>query len=153
MKELLNKSLLFSLFSILIVFLGAGIAYAQCGPTVGIPCNPLSGTVSTIPDGIVIVIKYLLSLIGIVTLTFIVISGIKYITSAGNEEKMKSAKESLNSSAFGLALALMAYTILEVIMGILNAWDLDKQTQYKCHSRTFSEAIALISIKCLEFSL
>ncbi len=123
MKKIFNKNLLFSLFFtfFLTQILFQGIAYAQCGPALGIPCNPLSGTVSTIPDGIVIVIKYLLSLIGIVTLTFIVISGIKYTTSAGNEEKMKSAKESLYSSAFGLALALMAYTILEVIVGILNA--------------------------------
>lgn len=121
MKELFNKSLLFSFFSILIIFLATEIAYGQCGPALGVPCNPLAGTVGDIPEAITVVIRYLLSVIGIVSLAFIVISGIKYMISAGNEEKMKSAKEALYSSVFGLALALMAYTILEIIVEILNA--------------------------------
>lgn len=120
MKELFNKSLLFSFFSILIIFLATEITYGQCGPATGIPCNPLEGTVGNIPEAITVVIKYLLSVIGIVSLAFIVISGIKYMISVGNEEKMKSAKEALYSSVFGLALALMAYTILEIIVGVLN---------------------------------
>ncbi|MCK4592616.1 hypothetical protein KAT63_04235 [Candidatus Parcubacteria bacterium] len=119
MKKLFNKNLLLLLFFVL-VFLEAGIVCAQCGPSVGIPCNPLDGTVSSFRDAIIIIIKYLLSIIGIITLTFIVISGIKYIASSGNEEKMKSAKDALNSSIFGLALAILSYVILEVIVGILN---------------------------------
>ena len=120
MKKLFNKNLFFLLLAVLFL-VQAGTVYAQCGPAVGIPCNPLDGTVSSIPDIIIIVIRYLLFIIGIITLIFIVISGIKYVASAGNEEKMKSAKDALYSSAFGLALALMAYTILDVIVGILNA--------------------------------
>lgn len=119
MKKLFSKNLFFLLFSVLFL-IQAGIVCAQCGPALGIPCNPLDGTVSSIPDAIIVVIKYLLSIIGIVTLIFIVISGIKYVTSAGNEEKIKSAKDALYSSCLGLALALMAYVILEVIVGILN---------------------------------
>ncbi len=119
MKKLFSKNLPILLFYAFL-FLGAGTVFAQCGPALGIPCNPLDGTVSSIPDAIIVVIKYLLSIIGIITLIFIVISGIKYVTSSGNEEKIKSAKESFNSSVLGLMLALMAYVILEVIVGILN---------------------------------
>ena len=130
MKKLFNKNLFFSLlfalcFGLLsaqIFIMSISVVFAQvtCGPALGIPCNPLDGTVSSISDAIIIVIKYLLSIIGIITLIFIVISGIKYVSSFGNEEKMKSAKDALYSSALGLALALMAYVILEVIVGILN---------------------------------
>ncbi|MCK5084877.1 MAG: hypothetical protein KAQ64_04450 [Candidatus Pacebacteria bacterium] len=124
MKKLFSKnvffSLFFALFLVQILFLETGTVCAQCGPTVGIPCNPLDGTVSSFRDAIIVVIRYLLYIIGIITLTFIVISGIKYIISSGNEEKMKSAKDALFSSLFGLALALMSYVILEAIVDILN---------------------------------
>lgn len=115
----MNKKLFFSLlfvFSLICV----ESAFAQCGPAVGIPCNPLDGTVSSIPDAIVIVIRYLLKIIGVITLLFIVLSGIKYVTSSGNEEKIKSAKDALYSSVLGLAIALMAYSILDIVAKILN---------------------------------
>ena len=118
-KKLSNKNLLFSLFLVLFL-IQAGTVCAQCGPALGIPCNPLEGTVGTLSEAIIVIIRYLLSIIGIISLIFMVISGVKYVTSAGNEEKIKSAKDALWSSALGLALALMAYTILEVIVGILN---------------------------------
>ena len=121
MKKKLKKNIFLLSFLTLIALLSIRAVHAQCGPAIGIPCNPLDGTVSSIPDAIIIIIKYLLSIIGIITLTFLVISGIKYVTSSGNEEKMKSAKDSFYSSMLGLALALMAYTILDVIVGILNA--------------------------------
>ena len=110
---------MFSLFLVLFL-IQAGTVCAQCGPALGIPCNPLEGTVGTLSEAIIVIIRYLLSIIGIISLIFMVISGVKYVTSAGNEEKIKSAKDALWSSALGLALALMAYTILEVIVGILN---------------------------------
>jgi len=124
-KKSLSKNLfflmLFALFSAQILFLEAEIVFAQttCGPALGIACNPVDNA-SDFYDVIVIAIRYLLSLIALITLLYIVISGIKYLTSFGNEEKMRSAKEGLASAIFGLALALMAYAILEVIVGILN---------------------------------
>ncbi|MDF1498243.1 MAG: hypothetical protein P1P85_02725, partial [Patescibacteria group bacterium] len=108
------------LTQIFLINISTVFAQVTCGPSVGIICNP-NPTIRTLPDAIIIVIRYLLSIIGIITLTFIVISGIKYMASGGNEEKMKSAKDALYSSAIGLALALMAYGILEVIVTILNA--------------------------------
>ncbi|MDP2788552.1 MAG: hypothetical protein Q8O46_00660 [bacterium] len=93
---------------------------APCGPQIGVLCNPVNNA-SDFYDVIVIAIRYILSLIALITLLFIVISGIKYLTSFGNEEKMRSAKDGLTSAIFGLALALMAYAILEVIIKILSS--------------------------------
>ena len=118
-KKLFSKNL-FLLLSFAFLFLEAGIVCAQCGTAFGIPCNPLEGTVSSLSEGIVVVIKYLLFIIGIITLVFIIISGIKYMSSFGNEEKMKSAKDAFLSSATGLAIALMAFVILELIVMVLN---------------------------------
>ena len=96
------------------------VAQAACGPAVGIPCNPLEGTVSTLSDAVIVVTLYLLTLIGLVALLFIVFAGIKYILSAGDEEKMKSAKSAFSSAIIGLAIAFLAYGILSVVDYILN---------------------------------
>lgn len=93
-------------------------AAATCGTAIGIYCNPT--TTPSLRDAILIVIKYLFSLIGIVCLIFIVIAGIKYTTSAGNEQRATSAKEAFSSAVLGLIIALLAYGILDIIQGILN---------------------------------
>jgi len=93
---------------------------AQCGPNIGIPCNPIESKISTLSDAVIVVSLYLLSLIGLITLLFIIFAGAKYMFSAGDEEKMRSAKSALNSAIIGLALALLAYGILSVVNYLLN---------------------------------
>lgn len=104
------------------LLLDVDIIYAQaaCSPASRIACNPLEGTISSIPEAIIIIIRYLLFIIGLVSMFYIVIAGIKYMTSFGEEDKMKSAKETFSSSATGLAIALAAYGILEIAVRILN---------------------------------
>lgn len=94
-------------------------AAATCGTALGIFCN--ATTTPSLRDAILIVIKYLFSIIGIFCLIFIVIAGIKYVTSAGSEQNVTSAKEAFSSSVLGLVIALLAYSILDIIQGILNA--------------------------------
>jgi len=122
-KKLFSKNVLFALFSFVLVtqILVANTlsVQAQCGPNVGIPCNPIGD--NTLSETIVTVTLYLLSLIGLVSLLFIVFAGFKYIFSIGNEEKMKSAKSAFGSAIIGLAVALLGYGILSVIDYILNA--------------------------------
>ncbi len=115
--------LCFFMFSAQIFIANALSVHAQvtCGPALGIQCNPIGSKISTLADAVIVITLYLLSLIGLVSLLFIVIAGIKYISSAGNEEKMKSAKRSFYSALFGLSVALLAYGILFVINSILNA--------------------------------
>ena len=125
-KKLFSKRipslLCFCLFSAQIFTMNVLSVYAQvtCGPAIGIPCNPIESKVSTLSDAVIVVTLYLLSLIGLISLLFIVLAGIKYMSSAGNEEKMKSAKDAFSSALLGLSVALMAYGILSVINYILN---------------------------------
>ena len=108
-------------FSLLIFIFGARVAGAQgCGGDVGVFCNPVDPKISTISEALIVITLYLLSIIGIITLFFMVIAGIKYILSIGNEEKMKSAKDAFYYSGVGLAIAILAYSILFVINDILN---------------------------------
>ncbi|MEA1937182.1 MAG: hypothetical protein U9N04_03665 [Patescibacteria group bacterium] len=113
-------------FLLLVFAFSARIADAQCGGDVGIFCNhftqsPSGIKISTIPEALIVITLYLLSIIGIITLFFTVIAGIKYILSAGNEERMKSAKNAFYYSGTGLAIAVLAYSMLFLIQEILNA--------------------------------
>jgi len=124
-KKLSLKNILsllyFFLFSTQIFVVNALSVYAaNCGPALGIPCNPVGNKISVLSDAITVVALYLLSLIGLVALFFIVFAGIKYVFSSGNEEKITSAKSAFSSIVIGLAVALLAYGILSVINYILN---------------------------------
>ncbi len=126
-----NKKLFFKdiLFILSVCLLSAQIfvtnalsvhAQAVCGPGIGIPCNPVEGKISDLSDAVIVITLYLLSIVGLIALLFMVFAGIKYMLSVGDEEKMKAAKISFNSAAFGLIIALLAYGILSVINSILN---------------------------------
>ncbi|PIR96863.1 MAG: hypothetical protein COT91_04340 [Candidatus Doudnabacteria bacterium CG10_big_fil_rev_8_21_14_0_10_41_10] len=62
------------------------------------------------------VIKALLALAFISALLFMVISGFRYVTSAGNDEAVTSAKQNLIWAVVGLVVILLAWVILSVIV-------------------------------------
>jgi len=109
------------LFLLLMFIFTAHIASAQCGTHLSLFCNPLKSKTNSIAEGLALTALYLLSVAGIITLAFMVIAGIRYIISAGNPEKMKSAKDALFSAGSGLAIIVLSYTILSIIHGILSA--------------------------------
>lgn len=113
---------LISLATLLSVFLFSNKTYAVCDASIPLFCNPLDtggDGIDTVAEAIIVVMQFLLSIIGVLSLLFIVIAGIRYIISSGDEEKITAAKETLTSSIFGLVLALMAFQILTIIEEIL----------------------------------
>lgn len=106
----------------LLVFFYAQKVKAVCDANIPLFCNPLDtggNGIDTVVEVIIVVMQFLLSIIGILSLLFIVIAGIRYIISSGDEEKITAAKGTLTSSVFGLVLALMAFQILSAIEDIL----------------------------------
>ncbi|MCK4592615.1 hypothetical protein KAT63_04230 [Candidatus Parcubacteria bacterium] len=93
---------------------------ASCDPETSFFCNPLRGTVGTLVEGGEKMIGYILGLIGSVALLLIIISGIMYITSTGNEEKIASSKKILTGAVIGLGIALLAFSLLQVVLSVLN---------------------------------
>ena len=73
----------------------------------------------TLAEGGERIVGYILGLIGSVALLLIVISGAMYMTSAGSEEKIASSKKILTAAVIGLGIALLAYSLLLVIMTVL----------------------------------
>ena len=93
---------------------------SACNPNIGFLCNTLRGSVDTIAQGGEQMIGYILGIIGSVALLLIIIAGIMYMTAAGVEEKITSAKRILTGAVIGLGIALLAFSLLQVIMTVLN---------------------------------
>ena len=58
--------------------------------------------------------------IGIIAVVFIVIGGIKYMTSAGDTSKVEGAKKTITFSVIGLVVVLAAFAITSFIIGALD---------------------------------
>lgn len=126
-NNLATKRNIFAISFLALFFCCASFAVAAtCDPSSGYFCNPLNtsgnGT-DTIADIVILMIKAILSLIGIFALLFIVIGAIQYIVAAGSEDSMRSAKHTITSALTGLALSLVSYGIvtgLEEMLKIKN---------------------------------
>jgi glucan phosphoethanolaminetransferase (alkaline phosphatase superfamily) len=58
-----------------------------------------------------------LMVLGMISVLMIVIGGIRYTTSNGESAKIKSAKDTIIYSVVGLVVAIMAYTIVNFVVG------------------------------------
>lgn len=67
------------------------------------------------------IILILTSVAGAVSIIFIVIAGIKFITAAGDEKKMAAASATLTYAIIGLVVTILAFVILRVVQFFLGA--------------------------------
>ncbi len=85
---------------------------------VGWPSSPV-GTRLTSKSQIVDMVKYFyewgISLGGMAAFISLIMAGFQYLTSAGNEGKMRDAKDNINSSVLGLLLLLTSFLVLNTI--------------------------------------
>lgn len=55
---------------------------------------------------------------GFVALTFIVIGGFRYVISAGDPQKVAAAKDTIIYAIIGLIIAIAAFTIVNLVIGV-----------------------------------
>lgn len=65
------------------------------------------------------IVNVLLWAVGILSVIMIIFSGFRYITSAGDASKTKSAQSTLTYSVVGLIVAIMAYAIVNMVINRL----------------------------------
>lgn len=82
--------------------------------------NPLMGTIDSLVDFGTKSAQTLLGLIGTIALLFLIIAGLRYITAAGQEESIKSAKRIITGTIIGLGIALIAFSLLQTVLKMLN---------------------------------
>ena len=64
--------------------------------------------------------SFLLFIIGILSVVMIVIGGLKYVISGGNKDAVTSAKNTILYAIVGLIVALLAYSIINFVVGTFN---------------------------------
>jgi len=79
--------------------------------------NPIGFT--TVAEFLSAVLANLMGIIAIIAIVFIVIGGIMYMTSGGNEKQITRAKATWTAAVIGLAIALAAPTFLKEIQSLL----------------------------------
>lgn len=79
--------------------------------------DPDPATAATgINDSINTGLNILSAVVGVLAVVMVVVSGLKFITSGGNEEKIKSAKKGLLMAVVGLAIVVMAQLIVKFVL-------------------------------------
>lgn len=79
-------------------------------------CITAFGTISTNPSSFIkSILVLILSLSGGILLLFLIINGYKLMTSQGDPEKIKEARESVISAIAGLLMIIFSITILQLI--------------------------------------
>ena len=81
--------------------------------------NPL-GSVDSISEFVAVVLGGLRNIVVVLSILFIVIGGVMYIISAGDEKMITRAKNTITSAMIGLAIALAAPTFLKEILTVLS---------------------------------
>lgn len=110
-----QKSYLIGLFFTLSSFAFVTVVKAtnQWEPMVEIPGIPTTGiNLSTYLVGLY---NFMLSVVGIVAVMMLILAGMRYITSAGNQGALTDAKSMAGNAIVGLLLALFSFVILKTI--------------------------------------
>lgn len=79
------------------------------------PALAASGDVAKIEGFITNLIQILASLAALISVVFIIIGGIGYITSAGNPETLEKSKKTILFAAIGLVIVLAAFILTSII--------------------------------------
>lgn len=67
------------------------------------------------------IILILTSVAGAISIIFIIIAGIKFVTSSGDQKKLASAQATLTYAIIGLAVTILAFVILQVVQHFLRS--------------------------------
>ncbi|GHU07568.1 hypothetical protein FACS189431_2330 [Alphaproteobacteria bacterium] len=83
----------------------------------GEPCNEGIVKIENVWEFAGQVTTWILIAVGIICVLFIIFGGIRYATSGGDPEKVKNAKNTLLYAIIGLAIALLAAVIVNLVTG------------------------------------
>ena len=101
------------------IMLGNNIAHASIKKQIESGADKVGGgDAMEVGDLITNVTNVLLFLIGALSVIFIIISGIYYVTSQGNAEQVKKAKNTMVYAVVGLIISILAYAIVNFVIGI-----------------------------------
>lgn len=82
-------------------------------------CQTASGySVDAVWGWVYTIINWVLIAVGIICVVFIIIGGIRYATSGGDPDKVKSAKNTILYALIGLVIAILANVIVQIVFQV-----------------------------------
>lgn len=92
-------------------------ASGVCIPTnTGLPSPTGSDPVTAVATNLM---NWLLGIIGVIAIIAFVISGLQYLTAAGNQNAMEAGKRNMQWSIVGVIVALIGYVIIKAVDTLL----------------------------------
>lgn len=85
------------------------------------PPNPGLSTATSAEEVVIRIALFLTAIIGTLAVVVIVVAGIMYMTSAGDENRAAAAKRALTYAVVGLFVALVAWVIVNAVSNALGA--------------------------------
>lgn len=85
--------------------------------TEGQVVNPIS--YNSLGELIVAGIRFLLIMVGSLSVLFIIIGAVRMVTSAGNEKAVTAGKQTVQWAVLGLVVALMSFSIIAMVQSLL----------------------------------
>ena len=135
-KKLQTIIILVVIFSCLNLTAAPLSALAQTGTdedcsgsiSAGVKCFGNTAYGQSVPTPLVViiarVINVLLELLALVFLILIIYGGTMWMTSMGQEDKIKKAKQAITNAAIGLLIVILSYAIVNSILYLLYESDL-----------------------------
>ncbi|MBP7760285.1 hypothetical protein KA093_00650 [Candidatus Saccharibacteria bacterium] len=99
---------------------GSGGTWSRGNPTANPPvpagCINTNGSTNDVAGFVKSIINLLLYILGAIAVLMIVIGGIRYTTSGGDQSGVKGAKDTILYAVIGLVVAMMAYAIVNFVV-------------------------------------
>lgn len=84
-----------------------------------LPTTVELSTTKGLKDAVASIVNIVLSIMGLIFFVLFVVAGFKWMTAAGNEEAIESAKNIITAAVIGLIITLLAWGISFWVLGSL----------------------------------
>ena len=132
MKNKLIKIIAITAVVLNFCFPAVNSAYADtncldiCDPSCSVPdeikaASGCSSDTNSLESTIVTLLSAIIGALGLVAVVTIVIGGINYMTSAGDAQKLKKAKDTILYACIGLAICAVAFAATNFAINIINS--------------------------------
>ncbi len=101
------------------LFYGFNKVQAQCGDLTvegGVNCAKGNTSGDPLTASIANIVNILLVVVGMAAVIAIIIGGLRYILSQGNEKSIEGAKSTILYAVIGLVVAVLAYAIVNFVL-------------------------------------
>ncbi len=119
--DLLKKGALVLTGNAVVAVLGASTAHAVARIGEGAGAAQGDGQQTDVVANIRTVTNTMLFAIGVVAVIMLIVGGFRYIFSAGNSTNVNAAKDTILYSVIGIVVALLAYAIVNFVLGQFGA--------------------------------